>query len=143
MKKTIFTSSVIALVAILACSNKKDAQPAPNKSVRDYLTAHPWKVEYAIEKNGDTIRPRECFLDNTATFKPDGVYIYDSHVICDSQEIGYRDGSWKYSDKDSIFIVTLNLIPDPHTDTVKVLSINDDIFLMQRIDNDQIAKYKK
>lgn len=126
MKKTIFTSSAIILLAALACSNEKDPQPAP-KSRTDLLTSHEWQLDYAIKANGDTVKiTEECKKDERAFFGKDGSYQVKTYVKCtDESDL---TGTWKFLDNETKIIISKNLSGGIKSDTGDISILDDQIF---------------
>lgn len=133
MKKTIFTITIGAL-AVLACSNEKDPQPAP-KSKTELLTAHPWKYtskRYAATPDKESIEA--CEKDDIITFKLDSTMIYDSKTLkCQASDTIYNL-EWKFL-KNETEVETFD--KGVHGNTLKIITLDDNTFEFQ----DEESKY--
>jgi len=137
MKKTIFTSSAIVLLAALACSNKKDPQPAP-KSRTELLTAHAWKYVSQTDSLGKDIPFEDCEKDDLITFKSDYSFeINDGTDTCSGGEINNRENTWALQDNDTkLYLNRPNV-------TLSIVSLDENTFVVRDDEEKVITKLSK
>lgn len=118
MKKTIFTTIAIGVLGVLACSNKKDSEPAP-KSKTELLTAHPWKFVSSIYEGKEYIR--DCEKDDIVNFYTDSTMIYEINEKCGIYNSGDTN-TWYFNKEET----EISLYEDTaHVNLLRVKILDD------------------
>lgn len=136
MKKTIFTIT-IGTLAVLACSNKKDPQPAP-KSATELLTAHPWRPASQQDSTGKDIPLRECEKDDSISFLINNfIETAEGKNICDKGEESVRENKWYLEENDTkIWFYKANF-------KATILKLTDDSLILKDDFSKMISKASK
>jgi hypothetical protein len=131
MKKTVFTVTAIGILGVLACSNKKDPEPAP-KSRTELLTAHSWKLDYSIDEKGDTIRASSvCRKDDEVFFGKDNSYKLQVNTKCDSADVDIL-GSWKFLNNEADIQIIRIIKNIESKDTITISELTEDVLFAEK-----------
>lgn len=136
MKKTIFTITIGAL-AVLACSNEKDPQPAP-KSRFDLLTAHPWRYVSQTDSTGKNIPFDDCEKDDLISFLSNKNFEHnDGADTCSGGEVSTRPNTWDLKDNDTkLFLNRPNV-------TRTIITLDENFFEIRDDDEKSVTKLSK
>lgn len=137
MKKTIFTIIAIGFLGVLACSNKKDPEPAP-KSKTELLTAHPWKYASEQDSTGKNMPINKCLQDDYYTFLTDNyVEINEGDSICKDTEVLTRENKWYFQENDTkLWFYRINMV-------TSVLKLDDDSLIVKSDMDKGVIKFVK
>ncbi len=128
-KTTFALLTVLSIgVAILGTSCKKDDE----KTTKDYLAAHDWKVTEREQANVSIIQ--DCEKDDIYTFHKDGEFHFDQGATkCFETDLQQLPGTWSLSTSTTPETLTITFDSGLRTAIEgKISELSDDRFVVTR-----------